>query len=171
MQKQLTFADLRPDNAARIADIHNHRTPLNLLFDGVTDPKNIAMLLRLADAVRVEAVYFYNCPIPEKKYLKPARAVYPFLKMVELDAAGLQKLHSSHTFVAVEYTSESVEYTKHTFQPHTVLIVGSEVNGISQTLLDMATAAVHLPMLGVNTSINVACAMSVVLYRALGELS
>ena len=171
MNRQLSFADMRPDNAARIAEIHLRRTPISLLLDGVTDPKNVSMLLRLADAVRAETVFFYNCAIPDKQHLKPARAVYPFLLLQALSAEDFAVLVATQHLVAVEHTSSSVAYTDYAFQPHTVLAVGSETRGVSQGVLDCAAAAVHLPMLGVNSSINVACAMSVVLYSALETLS
>ena len=45
------------------------------------------------------------------------------------------------------------------------LILGSEMDGIPQEIVDMADAAVTIPMFGMGNSINVATAAAIVLHR------
>ncbi|HWN50084.1 MAG TPA: TrmH family RNA methyltransferase [Xanthobacteraceae bacterium] len=45
------------------------------------------------------------------------------------------------------------------------LVLGSEMRGVSQEIVDMADAAVAIPMLGMANSINVATAAAIMLYR------
>ncbi len=167
-QRQLNFADERPDTAAVIAQIEQNRTPVSLLLDGVTDPQNVAMLLRLADGARLKTVYFHNCSLPTKRKLSAARSVMPFLQLVVLESEEeLLNLHRENKFIAIEKTDKSIIFTAHHFEQNTVLIIGAESAGVSQKLLDLSATALHLPMLGINTSINLACAASVVVYRSL----
>ncbi len=167
-QRQLNFVEQRPDTQAILAEITENRTPVSLLLDGVADSQNIAMLLRLSDGARLKTVYFYNCKLPEGRKLSAARSVMPYLDLVVLEnRAELLELHSKNEFVAIEKTDNSVIFTNHHFKENTVLIIGAESKGVSQELLDLSAAVLHLPMLGINTSINLACAASVVVYRSL----
>ena len=168
---QLTFEEERENTQRIIAHIAQARTPISLLLDGITDPKNIAMLLRLADAARLQTVFLYNCTLPAAKQLAPARAVLPYLHIQTLDSyAALLPLKSAYYWVAIERTTHSVSYKDCNFVTKTLLILGAENTGVSQPILDLADATVHLPMLGINTSMNVACAGSIVVYEALSQV-
>jgi len=50
------------------------------------------------------------------------------------------------------------------------LIIGSENYGVSQKMIDISDQSIHLPMYGINTSINVATALSVALYNIFNDL-
>lgn len=50
------------------------------------------------------------------------------------------------------------------------LIAGNEAAGVSQELLDICDASVHLPMYGQNTSMNVAVALGAAVYLLIGKL-
>ncbi|MEY4926846.1 MAG: hypothetical protein RI894_1282 [Bacteroidota bacterium] len=166
--RQLDFSDERSNIAAKIAEIHSNRTPLSLLLDGITDVRNIGMLLRLADAARLQTVYFYNCKPSIAKKMATARQVLPYLQLVFIETeAELLLLQQKNTFVALEKTTQSVPYNLYDFQKNTILILGAENSGVSQDLLDLAVATLHLPMLGINTSMNVVCAASIAVYQSL----
>ncbi len=166
--RQLDFNDERNNIAESIIEIHTNRTPLSLLLDGIVDARNIGMILRLADAARLETVYFYNCVMPSAKKMATSRQVLPYLQVVILEnEAEFLQLQNKHTFVALEKTTQSITYTDYHFKKDTLLILGAENSGVSQSLLDLATATLHLPMLGINTSMNVACAASIVVYQSL----
>ena len=47
------------------------------------------------------------------------------------------------------------------------LVVGHETNGVSPEALDFADVIVEIPMFGVNKSLNVHVAASIVLYKLL----
>ena len=51
--------------------------------------------------------------------------------------------------------------------PRLALVLGHEVDGVAAAALDLADAAVEVPMLGAGASLNVAAAASVVLYEVL----
>jgi tRNA G18 (ribose-2'-O)-methylase SpoU len=168
MNKQLTFADDRPNIQAAIAAIKDERTPIAFLLDRIQSPPNIAMLLRVADAARLAKVYLYQCKLPSLYKLKAARNVLQYLDIVELTTLDeLLALQKNNTFIAIEKTSQSIHYHGFTYPKNTILILGNESDGVQPDLLLLAKAAVHLPMLGINTSMNVACAASIVVYEAL----
>lgn len=51
-----------------------------------------------------------------------------------------------------------------------VLIPGAEASGVAPELLELADAAVHLPMHGQNTSLNVAVALGTAAYLLINQL-
>lgn len=51
------------------------------------------------------------------------------------------------------------------------LIAGNESAGVSQELLDLCHASVHLPMYGQNTSMNVSVSLGAAVYLLLKELN
>jgi tRNA G18 (ribose-2'-O)-methylase SpoU len=51
-----------------------------------------------------------------------------------------------------------------------VLVIGHEAHGIPKPILDMCQEAMHLPMYGVNTSMNVAMAAGIAVYDQIRKL-
>ena len=68
--------------------------------------------------------------------------------------------------VALEITTQSENiYTTTHLSENMGLVIGSERHGIPENVLAMCQAAVHLPMMGVNSSMNVAMALGIGLYE------
>jgi len=57
---QLKFEEINTKHIQRIKDIKKHRLPIFLLTDGVNDTGNLAMIFRLADALRIKKIFLYN---------------------------------------------------------------------------------------------------------------
>ena len=49
-------------------------------------------------------------------------------------------------------------------------MIGNEQRGVSEELLALTTQSIHLPMLGMNTSMNVTCAAGIAVYGLLMKL-
>jgi len=77
-----------------------------------------------------------------------------------------------HRIIALEQTDSSVSYhqlpaTKHAL-PLTI-VLGHEREGIRQELLDLATATIEIPIIGLGNSHNVATSLAIVLYHFLAK--
>ena len=66
--------------------------------------------------------------------------------------------------IILDKTNQSISYNKFKYTKPACLIIGNEKTGVSEKLIEIADFSLHLPMNGINTSINVATATSVVLY-------
>jgi len=66
---------------------------------------------------------------------------------------------------ALEITSESKDIFQTELSGMFSIVVGNERQGISQELLDICSAAIHVPMYGGNGSMNVAHALAIALYE------
>ncbi len=166
-ERQLGFRDERPEDLnAYLERIQANRYPLSLLAAGLTDVRNIGALFRLADAARIEHLYFYGWPeqLNAKKLKRVSRSTVDYVPHTVLDFPQLQQLSQEKTMVGLEITADSQPYYTFDAPPGTVLVLGQEAHGIPDTVLQLCTACVHLPMRGVNTSMNVAMAAGIAVY-------
>lgn len=67
--------------------------------------------------------------------------------------------------VALEQTPKSIDYKK--FKPKylTCLVVGHEIDGVSDEILDLCDAAIEIPMKGKKQSLNVSVAFGIAVYE------
>ena len=174
----MRFRDARPDPAARLREAAAARHPVALLFDGLDDPRNLGVLFRLAEAARLAHVYLYRLPphlrTPAggliKKIGKISREAVRYVPWtIVSDRTELQTLTTDYTPVALEWTDRSVTYTELALPEKTLLVLGSEAYGVSEELLAWADTHIHLPMYGLNTSMNVAGAAHIAVYDLLRQ--
>ncbi|MFK8105073.1 MAG: TrmH family RNA methyltransferase [Saprospiraceae bacterium] len=170
--RQLEFSDERKDFKKYLAFIEANRHPISLLLDGIHDLQNIGMLFRLGDAARIEKIYFYptSFDLNEKKLNRIARSTLQYIPHETLNTLeSVKKLQQSHHLVALDRTNKSIPYTQLAPQKKILLIAGSEQYGVSDELLALADTTIHIPMYGVNTSMNVACATSIALFSIISK--
>lgn len=173
MNKQLNFQEIRTDAAERMANIKHNRLSIALLCDRMTDFRNIGSMFRIADAARLEKIFFYQCDInfEHKKITKVARSTNQYVDFEIInDIQLIANLKKDYEIIALDKTSESIDYT--TFQQKDstkkiLLIIGSEKFGVNDELLKITETAIHLPMLGVNTSMNVSVATGIAVFYLL----
>jgi tRNA G18 (ribose-2'-O)-methylase SpoU len=87
-----------------------------------------------------------------------------------LDLESAQALAKDHVFWGLEITDQSLPYTQVEAQAETVLVVGQEAHGIPPEILELCRQTMHLPMYGVNTSMNVAMAAGIAVYDQIRQL-
>jgi rRNA methylases len=157
-------------------DHHAHQSmpakhALCLLAHNVRRPANVGSLFRLADALGLEKLFLTGttCTPPHPKLHTAARhteqhvpweyAGDPLPVVAALKAAG-------YRIVGLELTSASIALGQLRVAPgnRICLVLGNESAGICQALLDAADATVHIPMLGHNSSMNVANACAIATY-------
>src|SRR3989338_2470794 len=70
--------------------------------------------------------------------------------------------------VAIEQAKNSVDYKKVKIKKPVLFLVGNEVEGIPQKLLNLADTVAEIPMRGDKESLNVSVAFRIALFRMLG---
>lgn len=154
-----------------------------LIIHNVRSAHNVGSMLRTADAFSVNKVYLTGyTPYPpeasDKRLPHIASKVGRRISKTALGAESSVPLqHEEHItkvinqlkndkykITALEQTSKSVDL--HTFKPANkiALIVGREVEGIEEEVLELVDQAVQIPMLGKKESLNVSVAAAIVLY-------
>ncbi len=185
--RKLTNKELRLEAEARI-DQHCHlrggsagqKPEIYLVLDNLRSVYNIGAIFRTADAVGVKKIYLCGiCAFPPRPDLhKTALGTEEYVEWEYVDSTlqALKKLKRLKCkIVALEQTDQSDDYRslqgvtprsmKRGVTPcKLALVVGNEVDGVSQEVLDLCDQAIDIPMAGWANSLNVTTALGVVLY-------
>jgi tRNA G18 (ribose-2'-O)-methylase SpoU len=153
------------------------KTPLVVILDHIRSLHNIGSIFRTAAAFRLEAVYLCGItaspPHPEihKTALGAEETVEWHYYKDTLDAVRLLKQNGFILFAA-EQTEESVSLDKLSLDPAKkyALILGHEVKGIQQTVVNECDYCVEIPQFGTKHSLNVAVAGGIVIWDFFKQL-
>jgi tRNA G18 (ribose-2'-O)-methylase SpoU len=150
--------------------------PITVICDSVTNAPNIGSLFRIADAFGIEKLIFCGESIPVgRKMTKTSRATE---KVVSYDVREnlLEVVNElkqqDYIVVALEITSSSLSIDTYTFSKEQpiALIIGDENFGISDAVLNLSDAVIHINMFGQNSSMNVVQATNIALYEMTKQL-
>ncbi|MDH3342404.1 MAG: TrmH family RNA methyltransferase [Gammaproteobacteria bacterium] len=146
--------------------------PVSILTDNITLKENIASLFRLCDALGVEHLYLTgkDAKSTNAKFSKVSRFTERSVSH-SIEEDSLQTLanlkQQGYTVISLEITSQSKSIGDFDFSSteKICLILGSEAKGVDDNLLSASDHCVHIPMLGMNSSMNVICAASIAIYE------
>ncbi len=168
MRKKTTSELVSEKNTDQIKN--GLRNQVFLILDNIRSMYNVGAIFRTADAALVEKLYLCGITAtpPRKEIEKTALKTVDFVpwekrddttKLIkELKKQGIQ-------IIALEQTNVSINYKKFDFQKPVAIIVGHEVDGISDDLLQLCDGIVEIPMYGIANSLNVSTAAGIILYH------
>lgn len=139
--------------------------PFTLYVEDVRSPFNVGSIMRCADAFGVSRILLSEST-PPPTHPRAKRASMGCWEVVPWEVAGPERLELEENVFAMETGGTPLE--EFDFPRHGTLVVGSEELGVSPELLAIAEkrrGRVSIPLLGVKASLNVAQALSIVLYR------
>lgn len=145
------------------------KTPLILVLDNIRSLNNIGSVFRTADAFLIEKIYLCGITAtpPHKDIQKTALGATESVAweykedvlalVADLQAAGVEVW-------AIEQTQGATFLND--YQPSrskkTAFVLGNEVKGVQQTVIDQATKVIEIPQEGVKHSLNIAVTTGVV---------
>jgi tRNA G18 (ribose-2'-O)-methylase SpoU len=155
-----------------------------LIIHDVRSAHNVGSLLRTADSLDIERVYFSGytpypeAPVDERLPHIRARVTNQIHKTAlgaedtikwqhEADIYTLLNRLKRQGFLIAALEQSPTSVKLNTFSPpeRVALVVGSEVQGLSLEVLEQADKIVEIPMLGKKESLNVAVAAGIALYH------
>jgi tRNA G18 (ribose-2'-O)-methylase SpoU len=146
--------------------------PVCLLLNDFESPANVGSIFRLADAFGIEKIILTGTsPVPpNRKMMRTSRATEKYVSYEYKESAGaaVSELKSQgYKIISLEITSSSTDIRQLDLskQDKICLIIGSENEGVSPSLLALSDETVHIPMLGENSSINVASACAIAVFE------
>lgn len=152
--------------------------PVCFLAHDIDAPANIGSLFRIADAFGIEKIYLSGSSLvpPNSKIRKTSRSTDQYVPFsYEKDPFDLVKSLKSegYTIISLEITSSSTDIRELTISGNEklCLILGSESAGVCQELLDVSDKTIHIPMLGQNSSLNVATACAIATFEIISRKS
>jgi tRNA G18 (ribose-2'-O)-methylase SpoU len=145
--------------------------PIVLVCDHVTNAPNIGSLFRISDAFGIEKLILCGKGITlGRKMAKTSRATEKRVNhTLAADAleivTGLKE--KGHQIIALEITKHSTPIHHYQFSKDRpiVLVIGDENFGVSEAILKLAEATIHIDMFGHNSSMNVVQATNIALYE------
>lgn len=147
--------------------------PLIMLLDRITDVRNFGAMARTAEVAGVHAII-----IPEKgsaqinsDAVKTSAGALNFLPVCRVKNLYYTLKDLKKSGLNVVCVTEKTERTMYEadFSLPTVLVMGSEEDGISSELLGISDEFVKIPMSGHVGSLNVSVASAVVVYEAIRQ--
>lgn len=148
-----------------------------IVAQDVSDPLNIGALFRLADAQGVASLYLcgQSPRPPHKRISKTARSTDQFVPFEYHTStlAAIEKLRAkNYRIIGLEITDASEPIDRFTADADhpLALVIGAESQGLHPDTLAVLDAAVHIPMYGRNTSMNVIQACGIAIYALTRKL-
>jgi tRNA G18 (ribose-2'-O)-methylase SpoU len=153
------------------------KTPLVVVLDNVRSMHNIGSVFRTCDAFRAEAVYL--CGIsstpPHAEIHKSALGAEDTVSWKyyadTLDAvAGLRS--EGYRVYAVELAEGSIKLPELSIpvDEKVAVVLGHEVKGVQQSVIDACDACIEIPQLGTKHSLNVSVTGGIIIWEIFKQL-
>lgn len=144
--------------------------PFSVLLNNIRSLYNVGSIFRTADGIGVEKIW--ACGItgfpPDSQISKTAlgaeeRVLWEYRKdacsvLRELKTQGYQ-------IVLLEQLTESIPYQSYEPVAPVCLVVGNEIDGVSEELVSLCDKTVEIEMAGLKNSLNVAVAFGIAGYH------
>jgi tRNA G18 (ribose-2'-O)-methylase SpoU len=150
----------------------SEKFPLILVLDNVRSQHNIGSIFRTADAFRLEKLYLCGITAtpPNREISKTALGAtesmdWEYAEDVRSAVLALKK--SGYTIIALEQIEGSIPLELHKPEPFpkTALILGNEVTGVSDSVLDLLDSSIEIPQFGTKHSLNVSITAAIVIWH------
>ena len=175
MSQKLTTAEMGrlSAEAYRAAD----KVSLTVVLDNVRSQHNVGAVFRTADAMRIEGVWLCGiccCPPNDEihKTALGAEETVEWRYFKDTLEAVRQLKEAGYTVYAVEQAHDSITLEEATKSltggaghDRIAIILGHEVFGVQQEVVDLCDGCIEIPQYGTKHSLNVSVAAGIVIYR------
>ncbi|MFT4969271.1 MAG: 23S rRNA (guanosine2251-2'-O)-methyltransferase [Chitinophagales bacterium] len=153
------------------------KTPIIVVLDNIRSLNNIGSVFRTSDAFLIEKIYLCGITAqpPHRDIRKTALGSTETVdwEYAESTLELVKKLQADGTEVyAVEQVEGSIMLND--FQPNksvqTVLVLGNEVDGVQQEVVNQCNGSIEIPQLGTKHSLNISVSAGVVIWDVFEKL-
>jgi len=148
------------------------RTPIYVVLDNIRSLYNVGAIFRTSDGLMAQKIYLCGMTgIPPRKEIDKtslgACDVVPWTYKEKTVDAILELKKQRVEIVALELTDPIQHYAKVEFKFPTAIVIGHEINGVSDEVMKLVDKSISIPMLGLANSLNVATAFGIAAYQML----
>jgi len=173
--KKLTTEEL---NRIDIDEFKNtEKTPLVIVLDNIRSLNNIGSVFRTADAFLVEKIFLCGITAtpPHREIHKTALGAtesvdWEYFNETKLAVEKLKK--ENYKTISIEQTENSTMLND--FHPTKgekyAIILGNEVKGVEQEIIDLSDMVIEIPQFGTKHSINISVANGVVVWDIFSKI-
>lgn len=148
------------------------KLPLALILDNVRSGLNVGSVFRTADAFAVEQLVLCGITAqpPHREILKTALGSTESVSWSHAETAAdaiRQLRQQGYRVFAVEQTTQKVWLQDIAPSPHEkyALVLGNEVDGVSEAALAECDGAIEIPQFGTKHSLNIAVAAGIAVWE------
>ena len=149
----------------------SEKTPVVIVLDQIRSLNNVGSVFRTADAFRMEGVYLCgitatppNAEIHKTALGAEETVMWRYFKDT-IDAVRELK-NQGYVICALEQVENSISLEK--FSPDKnkkyAIVVGHEVKGVNQEVVDLCDVCIEIPQFGTKHSLNVSVAAGIILW-------
>ncbi len=169
MIKKLSFEEIKASRPLPDTLSAARRFPVTFLLENIRSLYNVGSIFRTADGALLEKLYLcgYTGFPPRREIDKTALGStqsVPWGYHADAREAANGLRGEGYQLIALEHTNRSVDYTKAAYRFPLCLIMGNEVEGVTEEMVALCDMAVEIPMYGIKQSLNVAVAGGVMAY-------
>ncbi|MCX7697393.1 MAG: RNA methyltransferase [Bacteroidales bacterium] len=170
----------KPEELNRLSiDEYKRKTkvPFEVVLDQVRSEHNVGSVFRTCDAFLIEKIYLCGItPVPpssgiHKTALGATESVdyeyHSSTRNLLLELRNKKKM-----IVGLEQVNDKSLLLDHTFSfrsPELILVIGNEMFGLSEDILDLCDYFIEIPQFGTKHSLNVSVAFGIVAYAYFTE--
>jgi tRNA G18 (ribose-2'-O)-methylase SpoU len=189
MIRKKSTKDLGKEREKNREKLKTGRAPIYVIADSIRSLDNVGLLFRLCELIRVKKLYLcgitgypkgqkldrrhsWKIERADQRIKKTAIYAVPFVPWEYKRSAlsVVKKLKKEGVqIVALEQASGSVDYREANYNLPLALVVGHEIKGVSQKIIEEADTVAEIPTYGIGNSLNVAIASGIALYEIVSK--
>lgn len=153
------------------------KIPVAVVLDDVRSEMNVGSVFRTADAFVIERIALCGITAtpPKHEIHKTALGAEDSVEWTHHKTAleAVEQLREQgYTICSIEQVHGSVSLEEFTIDPRKkyVLVLGNEVKGVSQVVVDASDCCIEIPQLGTKHSLNIACSAAIVMWHFFNAL-
>ncbi len=160
---------MTPERFEKIKNVLKKRQPdVTVILDNVHKPHNLAAILRSCDATGIGTIHARSKNDQIGVNLKAASGSNHWVKVdVHNDLTRLyQSLKKKgHNIFVANNSKKAVDFREVDYTESCAIVLGAELDGLSDNSVDYASQEVKIPINGMVDSLNVSVANAVILYE------
>ena len=149
-----------------------------LILDDIRSMANVGSIFRTSDCFRIEKIYLCGItPVPPHREIeKTALGATESVEWVYFESAVdlLNKLKSEGVYIVSLEQVDQKTYLQDFFAPKDkklALIMGNEVFGVNEELINLSDEVVEIPQFGTKHSFNVSVSVGIFLWDYLSKIT
>lgn len=161
---------MTPERLATIKQSLDRRQPdLTVIMENVRKPHNLAAVGRTLEAVGGLEIHAITTLTSIRLSQMAAGGIRRWISVEKHKSTkqGLSHLKQcGHQIIATTLSADSKDYREIDYTRPTAILVGEELEGITDEAVELADAKIIIPITGMVQSLNVSVASALVLYEA-----
>lgn len=169
--KKLSHSEISENRATLDTLDVVEKMPVVVVLNSIRSSYNVGSIFRTSDGAMIEKLFLcgYTPHPPKKEVLKTALGSQESIdwEFVENPVSVIKKYkEKGYTICALEQTNKNISYSEITKSDLPLcLIVGNEISGVNQELIDLCDISIEIPQFGIKQSLNVAVAYGIAIFE------